>query len=90
MQQKHILHQAQAFLLQVPVEHQRKNAKYIVEKNAGLYIEDKDANEKSFYETVASLMHDKSRLEELQKNSLALAKFDGTEKIVEQLKEIVK
>ena len=69
-------------------DHQRKNAKYIVEKNAGLYIEDKDANEKSFYETVASLMHDKSRLEELQKNSLALAKFDGTEKIVEQLKEI--
>ena len=69
-------------------DHQRKNAKYIVEKNAGLYIEDKDASEKSFYETIASLMHDKSRLEELQRNSLALAKFDGTEKIVEQLKEI--
>ena len=64
------------------------NVKYIVEKNAGLYIEDKDASEKSFYETIASLMHDKSRLEELQRNSLALAKFDGTEKIVEQLKEI--
>ena len=69
-------------------DHQRKNAKFIVEKNAGLYIEDKDANEKSFYETVASLMNDRARLEELQKNSLALAKFDGTEKIVEQLKEI--
>lgn len=33
-------------------------------------------------------MHDKSRLVELQRNSLALAKFDGTEKIIEQLKEI--
>ena len=69
-------------------DHQRKNAKFIVEKNAGLYIEDKDANEKSFYEAVACLMHDRAKLEELQQNSLALAKFDGTEKIVEQLKEI--
>lgn len=69
-------------------DHQRKNAKFMVEKNAGLYIEDKDANEKSFYETIEALMQDKLRLEILQKNSLALAKFDGTEKIVEQLKEI--
>lgn len=70
-------------------DHQRKNAKFIVEKNAGLYIEDKEATEKNFVEAVSCLVNDKSRLETLQKNSLALAKFDGTEKIVEQLKAIV-
>lgn len=69
-------------------DHQRKNAKFMVDKNAGIYLEDDEINEKVLYETVSSLIYDKDRLKELQKNSLALAKFDGTEKIVEQLREI--
>lgn len=69
-------------------DHQRKNAKFMVDKNAGIYLEDDEINEKVLYETVSSLIYDKDRLRELQKNSLALAKFDGTEKIVEQLREI--
>ena len=69
-------------------DHQRKNARFMEDKNAGLYIEDGDINEKSLNETVYSLLNDKSKLEELQKNSRDLAKLDGTEKIVEQLKEI--
>ena len=68
--------------------HQRKNAKFMVDKNAGIYLEDDEINEKVLYETVSSLIYDKDRLRELQKNSLSLAKFDGTEKIVEQLREI--
>ena len=71
-------------------DHQRKNAKFMVEKNAGIYIEDNEINEKLLYETVNALINDKERLQELQRNSLTLAKFDGTEKIVEQLKEIIK
>ena len=71
-------------------DHQRKNAKFMVEKNAGIYIEDNEINEKLLYETVNALINDKERLQELQRNSFALAKFDGTEKIVEQLKEIIK
>lgn len=69
-------------------DHQRKNARFMEDKNAGLYIEDGDINEKSLNATVYSLLNDKSKLEELQKNSRDLAKLDGTEKIVEQLKEI--
>lgn len=69
-------------------DHQRKNAKYMVEKNAALYIDDDEINEKLLYETVVSLLKDGQRLEELQKNSLSLAKFDGTEKIIEQLEDI--
>ncbi len=69
-------------------DHQRKNAKFMVDKNAGIYLEDDEINEKVLYETVSSLIYDKDRLRELQKNSLSLAKFDGTEKIVEQLREI--
>ena len=69
-------------------DHQRKNAKFMVEKGAGLYIEDSDANEKTFYSAISNLVNDKDNLQELQKRSLALAKYDGTKKIIEQLKSI--
>ena len=69
-------------------DHQRKNAKFMVEKNAGLYIEDNEINENTLKEAVLSLVNDRLKLEQLQKNSFALAKLDGTEKIVEQLREI--
>lgn len=70
-------------------DHQRKNAKFMVEKGAGLYIEDKEITDKILLKNILSLVNDSDKLAELQRNSLALAKFDGTEKIVEQLKEIV-
>lgn len=65
-------------------DHQRKNAKFMVEKGAGLYIEDSDITPELLYENILSLNGE--RLLELQKNSFVLAKFDGVEKILEQLK----
>ncbi len=69
-------------------DHQRKNAKFMVEKGAGLYIEDSELTANKLLETIKSLMQDKNKLSKLQKNSLVLAKFDGTEMIVKQLKEL--
>lgn len=66
-------------------DHQRKNAKYMVEKGAGIYLEDNEINEKTLYEAVNTAI---TNLQELQKSSLSLAKFDGVEKIVDQLKNI--
>lgn len=68
-------------------DHQRKNAKFMADKNAGLYIEDKEITDKLLLKEILSLINDKDKLNELQKNSLSLAKFDGTEKIVEQLRD---
>lgn len=67
-------------------DHQRKNAKFMVEKGAGLYIEDADITPELLYETILSLSGE--NLLHIQKNSFALAKFDGVDKIVEQLKSI--
>lgn len=64
-------------------DHQRKNAKFMVEKGAGIYLEDSEINGKTLCDAINSAI---ANLDELQKNSLALAKFDGVEKIVEQLK----
>ncbi len=69
--------------------HQRKNAEFVAGKNAGLYIEDSEISPKAIYEIISSLLANKERLEELQKNSLSLAKFDGAKKIVSQLRGII-
>ncbi len=71
-------------------DHQRKNAKYMVEKGAGLYIEDEELTPNKLLEVLKSLIEDSGRLAEIQKNSLSLAKFDGAEQIVIQLLNIKK
>lgn len=69
-------------------DHQRKNARYMLEKGAGLYIEDNDINSQTLLDVLKTLIISKSRLQEIQRNSLSLAKFDGTEKIVKQIKSV--
>lgn len=69
-------------------DHQRKNAKFMVENGASLYLEDSDTDELHLGELVEGLINNKSKLAELQKNALRLAKYDGVQKIVEQLKSI--
>lgn len=69
-------------------DHQRKNAKYMVEKGASIYLEDSDTDEAHLDIILKSLIKDKELLEKLQANALALAKYDGVNKIVEQLEQI--
>ena len=71
-------------------DHQRKNAKFMVEKGAGLYIDDNDINSKILYEKIEELAKDSAKLKEIQQNSFNLAHLDGTEKIVEQLESILR
>ncbi len=69
-------------------DHQRKNAHYLVERGAALYIEDIDLTKQSLKKALLSLLDDPARFEEVKKNSLSLAKFDGCERILEQLKQL--
>lgn len=69
-------------------DHQRKNAKYMVEKGASLYLEDSQTNEVHLGELLESLIRNPELLAKLQANALALAKYDGVNKIVEQLEQI--
>ena len=69
-------------------DHQRKNAKYMSENGASLYLEDSQADEKHLEELLNLLINDNEKLTSLQNNALKLAKYDGVEKIVEQLDEI--
>lgn len=69
-------------------DHQRKNAQYMVEKGASLYIEDCDVNEHTLLENIVALATNKEKLVSLQNSALKLARYDGVEKIVEQLESL--
>lgn len=69
-------------------DHQRKNAKFLVEKGAALYLEDSDTNEDTLREKIEELILNATKLEELQANAKKLAKYDGIEKITEQLEKL--
>lgn len=71
-------------------DHQRKNAKSLLNKNACLYLEDADTNPENLMEKLEELLKNPEKLQEIQKNTTDLAKLDATEKIVEQLKKVAK
>ena len=57
----------------------------MVEKGAGIYIEDAEVTENTLLKAINLA---KENLVELQEKSLSLAKYDGAQKIVEQLEQI--
>lgn len=67
-------------------DHQRKNAKYMVEHGAGLYLENDDTTHETLKKDILQLLENKNELHQIQENATKLAKFDGVQKIVEQLK----
>lgn len=71
-------------------DHQRKNAKEMCEKGVSLYLEDSECNEDNLLFKIKELLSDKSKLKTMQENAKVLAKDNPTEKIVSQLKSIIK
>ena len=61
----------------------------MVEKGAGLYLEDSDTNPEILQDMILSLVQDKEKLDDIRANALKLAKFDGVEKIVEQIRSSI-
>ncbi len=68
--------------------HQRINAKCLVERGACIYLEDKELEPNKLRETICSLLDNPIKMNYLKQNSSYLAKFDATEKIVECIKSL--
>ena len=68
--------------------HQRINAKCLVEMGAGIYLEDKDLEPNKLSEIIHSLLDNPIKMKYLKQNTSYLARFDATEKIVECLKSL--
>jgi UDP-N-acetylglucosamine--N-acetylmuramyl-(pentapeptide) pyrophosphoryl-undecaprenol N-acetylglucosamine transferase len=68
--------------------HQRINAKCLLEMGACVYIEDKDLEPNSLRETILELLNNPVKMNYLKQNASHLAKFNSTKEIVEHLKSI--
>ena len=67
-------------------DHQRKNAKCMIDDGAGLYLEDADTNSDTLLANILELVKNPEKLANIQNATSKLAKFDGVQKIVEQIK----
>ncbi len=68
-------------------DHQRKNARFMAEKNAGIYIEDDKITSKILLNTIVELVENPQLLKTLQNNAFKLAKFNSTFDIVKLINE---
>ena len=69
-------------------DHQRKNAKSLLNKDACLYLEDSETTGENLLKKLDELLSNPETLNKIQENTKKLAKLDATEKIVEQLKKV--
>ena len=70
--------------------HQYKNAKVLVDKNAGLLIEEKDLTIDNLINKIDNILNDKEKYKNIKKNLLELGIKDSSERIYKILKELTK
>jgi len=68
--------------------HQRVNAKYMLDNGASIYIEDKDFEPNKLREILLLFINNPIKMKYLKQNALYLAKYDAVERIAECLKNI--
>lgn len=68
--------------------HQRINAKYLLEMGACVYIEDKDLDPNKLREEIVSMVENPVKINYLKQNSSHLAKFDAAKRIVELIQSL--
>jgi UDP-N-acetylglucosamine--N-acetylmuramyl-(pentapeptide) pyrophosphoryl-undecaprenol N-acetylglucosamine transferase len=73
----------------VAEDHQTKNAMALVEKNAALFVADKDAKEK-LVDAALQLLFDEAKSSKLRENILKLARPNATEDIVNEIEKLIR
>lgn len=71
-------------------DHQRKNAKSLLESGACVYIEDNELEPNKLRDTIVELLNNPVKMNYLKQNSSYMAKLNATERIVELVQSIRK
>lgn len=71
-------------------DHQRKNAKEMLDKGASLYIEDAECSPDKLLEAIKSLIKNPSKREQMSNVAQSLSTYDATKNIITQLKSTIK
>lgn len=68
--------------------HQRMNAKYLLEMGACIYLEEKDLEPNKLREIIVEMIENPVKMNYIKQNASHLAKLDATKKIIELLKNL--
>ncbi len=71
-------------------DHQRKNAKFLLENGACIYLEDKDLETNLLRENIIELINNPVKRNYLKQNSSYLAKYDAAQEIAKYVQNIAK
>lgn len=71
-------------------DHQRKNAQFLTDKNAAIYIEDSSLTSEVLLQNILTLVNDENLLNTLKSNAFQLANYDAVSQITDKLFSIVK
>ena len=69
-------------------DHQRINARFLVEQGAGLYLENTETTGQTLLEKILELVNNSNKLNSVQMATSRLATYDGAERIVSQIASI--
>ena len=69
--------------------HQYKNAKDLVDQNAGIMLEEKDITDKSLIELIDKTLKDKDKLNDIKNNLKKIGINDSSTRIYDILKELI-
>lgn len=69
-------------------DHQRKNAKFVLEHDACVYLEDSDADPNSLLKIILDLYNNPQKVDELKSKSSKLAKPDALKDIIELVEKV--
>lgn len=61
----------------------------MVENGAGLYLENSDTTPEKLFDMINSLVQDKTKMEAIQNAAFKMAKFDGVQNIIKQIKSAI-
>ena len=70
-------------------DHQRKNAKFVQDMGAGIYLEDKDVTPKKLLELVSSLINNPDEFSKVKTRTFELAKYDAVNAVAEQINSLI-
>ncbi|MDE5868723.1 MAG: undecaprenyldiphospho-muramoylpentapeptide beta-N-acetylglucosaminyltransferase [Muribaculaceae bacterium] len=73
----------------VAEDHQTKNALALAERGAAVMVKDSEAHEK-LVDTIFTLLGDKNKIEEMEKNIYEMAMLESDEKIVDEVIKILR
>ncbi len=71
-------------------DHQTKNAESIVQANAALLLPEKELTTRQLFRTTISILYDDNKLDSMSNNARKIGIPDATNKIIDQILEVVK